>query len=304
MIQDTWMVRGWDHVQSLRDACPLETRPQCWACILVKWLKHLGSPSWAVFLPPRKSQSPSDPSDFSFALKHPALFSLRFIYEPSQCCLPFFFSFFSYLLTKPWDTRDLSSPTGDQTRTPLQWKWGALITGAPGKSLCPSSLPPQGFPQAFSGQFSVPETSQGVLVGFIRFLLCGFRTFTWVNCQDQEERRRDTAWRGRKCQGQLSPGLILRDPPGEGLIGDHWLCDAREATPAMGKLPGAHHPMADVLSTFSLPFLISSGVKALKMLPSLRAQIRVFKPTTHSPPPHPQGLMTTMPHLTSRCPPT
>ena len=97
MIQDIWMVRGWDHVQSLRDACPLETRPQCWARILVKRLKHLGSPSWAVFLPPRKSQSPSDPSDFSFALKHSAL-SPRglFMSPPSAVCPSSFLSLVIY----------------------------------------------------------------------------------------------------------------------------------------------------------------------------------------------------------------
>lgn len=44
------------------------------------------------------------------------------------------------------------------------------------------------------------ETSQAVLVGFIRFLSCGFRTFTWVNCQDQEERGRDTAWRDQTAK--------------------------------------------------------------------------------------------------------
>ena len=93
-LDDAWEGHG----QSLRHACPLETRPQWWACILAKWLKHSGNPSWEVFLPPRKSPSPPDPSDFSFALKHSALFSPSFIYEPSQCCLPFFFFFFLSLV--------------------------------------------------------------------------------------------------------------------------------------------------------------------------------------------------------------
>lgn len=135
-LDDAWE----GHVQSLRHACPLETRPQWWARMLAKWLKHSGSPSWEVFLPPRKSPSPPDPSDFSFALKHSLLPELYLWTLPVLSAL-LFFSFFSYLLAKPWDMRDLSSPTQGSNPYPVQWKWGVLITAAPGKSLCPSWLP-------------------------------------------------------------------------------------------------------------------------------------------------------------------